>query len=869
MQLILPPGIGAAEFDRALKAFAGVVGEQWLLSTDSDRDAYSDVYAVPGQPQHTPSAAVAPADVEQVRALVRLANEHRIPLWPISRGKNMGYGGSAPRLSGSVVLDMSRMKRILEVDEKRGYCLIEPGVGFQDLHVYLREKRIPLWLSLPGNAWGSVLGNALERGMGLSPYGEHAEQICGLEVVLPDGDLLRTGTGAMSNSKTWQLARHGLGPSWDQLFAQSNFGIVTKMGLWLMPEPEATWQAMVQLEAPIDLQRAIDALHPLRLRNVIEHPVVFLNYLETAILFSQRDEWHKGVGALPESAGRAIRERFKIGFWSVPLNFYGHEEVVEANARIVRAALGQPIDFKKWRRGEPFEASGAGIPGTLSLQAVNWHGGRGGHIGFSPNLPPDGKLAWEQYQRAKRRYDERGMDFNTAFALTQRRIVNINMILFDRDDPKLTSDAYELFKVLVADAQREGYSEYRTHLSFMDQVARTFDFNDHALRRLNEKVKNALDPSGILAPGKQGIWPGVYRDDAVIVNALGGLSNPNYELAQEQKRSGPRKAVADLDLTAVDARALRDAHDSGLTAVNVTLGYVAGDAEPFEMTLSEIASWDAFIRAHSRDLLKVYTAADIQRAQAAGQIGVIYGFQNTAMLGQRADRVDLFAKLGVRVIQLTYNPANAAGDGSMVPENRGLTPFGREVVERLNANRIMVDLSHSGQNTCLDAIRASRQPISINHTGCRALVDLPRNKTDEELRLVASKGGFVGIYFMPFLGANSHAKASDVVAHIEHAIKVCGEDHVGIGTDGTVTGIDDLEAYKTSLAREIEARRKAGIGAKGERPDSYPFVVDLRGVHQFRELARLLEKRGHTSSRIEKILGRNFLNFAREIWGMY
>jgi membrane dipeptidase len=189
-------------------------------------------------------------------------------------------------------------------------------------------------------------------------------------------------------------------------------------------------------------------------------------------------------------------------------------------------------------------------------------------------------------------------------------------------------------------------------------------------------------------------------------------------------------------------------------------------------------------------------------------------------------------------------------------------------VERLNANHVMVDLSHSGQKTCLDAARASKQPISINHTGCRALNDVPRNKTDEELRLVATRGGFVGIYFMPFLNPTSHATADDVVAHIEHAVDVCGEDHVGIGTDGPVTAIDDLEAYKTHLAAEIAARRAAGISATGERPDSFPFVVNLRGVQQFRELADRLQQRGYTTGRIEKILGRNFLRYAQDIWGV-
>jgi membrane dipeptidase len=360
--------------------------------------------------------------------------------------------------------------------------------------------------------------------------------------------------------------------------------------------------------------------------------------------------------------------------------------------------------------------------------------------------------------------------------------------------------------------------------------------------------------------------PGAWSE-AVIINALGDLEDPNPAPGAKGP-SGPQAAVQGVQPLALNERAIGDAVASGLNAINITLGYVSGDMEPFEYSVSEIGQWDALLRKNSSRLLKVYNASDILLARGQHKIGVIYGFQNAAMLGTKPERVDIFANLGVRVIQLTYNPANLLGDGSMAPGNRGLTPLGHEVVERLNANHVMVDLSHSGQKTCLDAARASKQPISINHTGCRALNDVPRNKTDEELRLVASRGGFVGIYFMPFLNPTSHATADDVVAHIEHAVDVCGEDHVGIGTDGPVTAIDDLEAYKKHLAAEIAARRAAGISATGERPDSFPFVVNLRGVQQFRELAGRLQQRGYTTGRIEKILGRNFLRYAQDIWGV-
>src|SRR5471030_2132972 len=202
-----------------------------------------------------------------------------------------------------------------------------------------------------------------------------------------------------------------------------------------------------------------------------------------------------------------------------------------------------------------------------------------------------------------------------------------------------------------------------------------------------------------------------------------------------------------------------------------------------------------------------------QAARDSGRLGVILGFQNAAMMGEDAHCVDTFAQRGVRVIQLTYNGANQLGDGAMAPANRGLSPFGREVVQALDHNRVLIDLSHSGERTCLDAAAASLRPVAITHTGCRAVADLPRNKSDRELRMVAERGGFVGIYFMPFLAAGRQPMAADLVAHIEHALQVCGEDHVGLGTDGTVCAIDDMPGYLRALEQEVRERRASGVGA--------------------------------------------------------
>lgn len=344
----------------------------------------------------------------------------------------------------------------------------------------------------------------------------------------------------------------------------------------------------------------------------------------------------------------------------------------------------------------------------------------------------------------------------------------------------------------------------------------------------------------------------------LIIDALGGIDNMNLPATRREDEA------TDFG---IDRRSMADAKASGLSAFNMTIGYVFGAGDPYQKTVDDVRAWNALIQRKSADLLLVRGAADIRRAHAERRIGVILGFQNAAMMGKDARRVEMFAKDGVRVIQLTYNGPNQLGDGAMVPANKGLTPFGHDVVAELNRNRVIVDLSHSGEQICLDAIAASRAPIMITHTGCRAVADLPRNKTDKELRLVAQKGGFVGIYFMPFLAVGRQPLAADLVAHIEHAINICGEDHVGIGTDGTVAQIDDMPSYLRGLEDEVRQRRAAGISAPGERPDIVPFLPDLVGREKFRKLADLLEKRGHSTGRIEKILGTNFLRVADGIWG--
>lgn len=499
-----------ASNSRAFRAFANAIGDQWVMTSEEDRAAYSDHFAA-DEKLHQPSGAIAPANTEEVREVVRIANRYKVPLSPISRGKNFGYGGAAPVRKGSVVLDLSRMKRIV-VDQENGTVLVEPGVGFFDLYDHLQTNRIPLWLSVPGNSWGSVAGNALDRGVGYTSYGDHAARICGLEVVLPDGDLVRTGMGAMAGSPAWTLYRNGFGPGWDSMFCQSNFGVVTQLGLWLMPEPEAVIGCDYEFDKPEDLGWAIDTIMPLRREGLIQQAPSIGNWLRSAAVMTTRQEWTTQKGPLDEKVITAIRKRFNIGWWSVQVRFYGHLEVAESSLRVLERAFGnRPVLDRKlarWVRGDAPEGSPmTGVPVTFPLANANWHGGRGGHVGFSPVLPPQGNLAMDQFRRTHALYEKHGMDYHASFAMGERSLTNVNQLLYNKDDADMMGRVDAMFRELVVDSSAHRYGEYRTHIEYMDLVAESYDFNHGALRRLNERVKDALDPNGILAPGKSGIWP--------------------------------------------------------------------------------------------------------------------------------------------------------------------------------------------------------------------------------------------------------------------------------------------------------------------------------------------------------------------------
>jgi len=333
-----------------------------------------------------------------------------------------------------------------------------------------------------------------------------------------------------------------------------------------------------------------------------------------------------------------------------------------------------------------------------------------------------------------------------------------------------------------------------------------------------------------------------------VIDALGGPGSANK----------PDKPL--------DAADLADVRASGITAVNLTVSGVGSYARDYDKTIAQIAQTDREITLHPDVLMKFNDARDFAVAKRTGKLAIIYGFQDATPLGEDLDRLDTFRGLGVRIIQLTYNRRNLVGDGCLEPGNAGLSQFGQTLVERMNASSLLVDLSHCGQRTTDEAIAFSKKPVAITHAGCTAVADLPRNKNDATLRALAERGGVVGIYFMPYLRTSGQQMAADVVAHIEHALDVAGEDHVGIGTDGAISAVELTDEYKKAFASEIAERRKNGISAPGETTAVYTFVPDLNTPRRLETLATLLARRGRPERVIDKVLGGNFLRLFNETW---
>jgi membrane dipeptidase len=310
---------------------------------------------------------------------------------------------------------------------------------------------------------------------------------------------------------------------------------------------------------------------------------------------------------------------------------------------------------------------------------------------------------------------------------------------------------------------------------------------------------------------------------------------------------------ADLDLV----------RGSGVNVIKLTLGGIRDD---FAHTVESVAQVQQLIELHPDYFTAVRTAADMARAQRERKLGIILSFESAEMLGGQPGSLELFRNLGVRVMQLSYNRTSPFAAGVMEPKAGGLTALGREAVREMNRLGIAIDLSHANPATTADVLILSSKPPIMTHAGCAAVHAHPRNKTDEQLRALAAKGGVVGIYDLPYLTASPHQPTvDDYMAHLEHALQVAGEDHVGIGSDVGIAPFDTSAAGMAEFTREVAERRAAGLSAPEE--DRPTYVIGLNVPRRMEIIADRLLQRGYSATITEKVLGANFARVFTQIWG--
>ena len=361
--------------------------------------------------------------------------------------------------------------------------------------------------------------------------------------------------------------------------------------------------------------------------------------------------------------------------------------------------------------------------------------------------------------------------------------------------------------------------------------------------------------AGVAAVGKKALPAaedsGEAAESGFIVDACGGPGSYNSE---------PGSQLTDA--------MVQDIRDSGITCASVTVGPVGNrpSSEALEGIFKDIGLLESELDRHPDVLCRIRRFEDIQTAKSSRKTGLIYALQDGVAFENNPDRLQLLYRFGVRIIQPTYNLRNLLGDGCLEPGNAGLSKAGRDAVARMNELGILVDLSHCGRQTTADVMAVSTRPVAFTHTGCAAVYDHPRNKTDEQLKALADKGGVAGIYFMPYLRSSGQPMAEDVIRHVEHAFQAAGEDHVGIGTDGVISPLTLTPEFIKAHKEEVAARKKAGIGAAGESEDVYLYIPDLNVSNRLLALGDILEKRGYSGARVAKLLGGNFARLFHDAW---
>lgn len=548
--MILPKNVSQSDFIAAVAKFEKALGKEWVFKTQEDLDLYRDAYSPQwdDDDEPIPSLALAPKNVEEVQAIVKIANEFKIPLFPISTGKNLGYGSSAPQQRGQVVVDLKRMNKIIEVDDKRNFCIVEPGVSYFDLYEYVEKNNLNVFLDIPDPGWGSPLGNALDHGWGYSygMYRDHFGSHCGMEVVLANGEILRTGMGALPKAKTFAENKYGYGPYVDGLFSQSNFGIVTKMGFWMMPKPEHYMLLSIKMKKREDLIPAVEILNYLEDSFIVGWPQYFspLNPPYGKPMNAELKGYLTSKNGLPDMdkiQNYALKN--KIPYWNIDVSVYGCKEVCYANLEYIKQRFkiiegvdisivqefSLPLNLEQKKQLK--HKVTLGIPNM----EIFWLSTRGevlepsdGHVWFSPVIPRDGKellKCQEVYMELFREFGEESpiTPFSHPRSWMYRAFCFMLAFNNSRTDKAHNLKVRQMYRKMVEIAAENGWGDYRAAPTFQDDVMGAYSYNNHILRRFNEQLKDCIDPNGILAPGRGGIWPKNLRDERFINNRRDAL----------------------------------------------------------------------------------------------------------------------------------------------------------------------------------------------------------------------------------------------------------------------------------------------------------------------------------------------------------
>jgi 4-cresol dehydrogenase (hydroxylating) len=503
---------------------------------------------------------VFPGSRDEVCAIVKIAAHHGLRVWTFSKGKNWGYGASMASEDGAVIIILQRMNRILEVNEELAYAVIEPGVTYQQLADHVKSEAIRLWTDCTDSTpEGSVIGNALDRGLGHTPYGDHFGNLCGLEVVLANGEVIQTG-GAPPDAPAWHTCKWGTGPYVEGLFSQSNFGIVTRAGIWLMPEPEAFEAFFCEIGEEESLPLVVDSLRRLALAGALRGTAHLINdVLYMAMVMSYPHEAREGQPYLSDDTRRGLRKRHGLKPWTLTSGLYGTASQVKANRALIRKELKpygkltfvnrrdvptlrwmtalvkrvQRVPFvsalggllKNWLIGRsPMEVLELipntvsvlqGVPGDFIVRFAYFKSRHGrpdgdvdpvrdgcGLIWFAPIVPLSGSHVNRLFDLCRPVFHENGFDFSVSLIVVNARTaVALMEIFYDKADPAETARAKVLYEDLCGLTMRAGYQQYRTNTSYMNRLMETAPQYRHFLN----SMKKAVDPVGTLAPGRYGI----------------------------------------------------------------------------------------------------------------------------------------------------------------------------------------------------------------------------------------------------------------------------------------------------------------------------------------------------------------------------